>query len=157
MDKGCEFFFLREKPSLALLAIEELDPAYAHKVARRIDSTFSHTSKILSQLEELGLISARFEGRIKYLYLTDRGHQVADAISNLVELLAAKDLSWKKVERIRGVISGGSEAGCTAFRIGPLRREIELFRRSGNESLQQAADEMDRKILETLRGQMVSK
>jgi hypothetical protein len=40
MDETLVRFFLREKPTLALLAVEEMEPAYAALITKRIDSTF---------------------------------------------------------------------------------------------------------------------
>jgi hypothetical protein len=48
--------FLREKPVLTLLAIGEMESesAYAAMIAKHIDSTFPHTSSILSELDRRG-------------------------------------------------------------------------------------------------------
>ena len=55
--------FLREKPALALIAIEEMENAYAAQVAKRIDSTMPHTCKILAQMGAEGVITSRPAGR----------------------------------------------------------------------------------------------
>ena len=91
MNDPLQRLFLKEKPSGALLALNEMEPAYAALIAKRIDSTFPHTSSILSELEEHGLISSRPEGRIRYLELTDRGKQVARALKELSDLLHRSD------------------------------------------------------------------
>ena len=49
MRDSLDWLFLKEKPTLALLAVGELDPAYAALVSKKIDSTFPYTSSILSQ------------------------------------------------------------------------------------------------------------
>jgi len=56
MKDPLQRLFLREKPSLAVLALSEMEPAYAAQIAKHIDSTFPHTSSILGELEEQGLI-----------------------------------------------------------------------------------------------------
>ena len=43
MREPLERLFLREKPVLAILAVGEIEHAYAALVAKRIDSTFPHT------------------------------------------------------------------------------------------------------------------
>jgi DNA-binding MarR family transcriptional regulator len=148
MDKGSGFFFLRDKPALALIAVGDLDPAYAQKVARRIDSTFSHTSKILSRLEDLGLIRARPEGRTRYLELTDRGRQVAIAISNLIDLVEAPSRPWKKMERLCVVVEnvGGVSGTTLAFRVGPFRRDLAKLKGISDEDLCLAAEKLDKQI-----------
>jgi DNA-binding MarR family transcriptional regulator len=140
-----DWLFLREKPTLAILAIEELDPAYAALVAKRIDSTFPHTSSILSQLEEQGLIRAHPEGRVRYLELTDRGKKVALELKSLREALRAPGVHWRKVERLRELISSGDKH--SELRLGPLRRDLSRLRSVGDEGTRRAADDMDQVIL----------
>lgn len=68
-----ERLLLKEKPCQALLAILELNPAYVSLVAKEIDSTFAHTLRIISQLEQAGLISTKTSGRMKQIELTEPG------------------------------------------------------------------------------------
>jgi len=82
-----EFFFLKEKPAMALLAIRDLDPAYASAVAKRIDSTVPHTLKIIAEMEERGLVTSKLEGRIRRIELTEHGQAAAAAVSNLIDAL----------------------------------------------------------------------
>jgi DNA-binding MarR family transcriptional regulator len=60
-------------------------------IAKHIDSTFPHTSSILSELEAQGLVKSRPEGRIRYLELTDRGRRIARALQELSDLLKKSD------------------------------------------------------------------
>jgi DNA-binding MarR family transcriptional regulator len=143
MQASLDWLFLREKPTLALLAIGELDPAYAALVAKRIDSTFPHTSSILSQLEDHGLIKARPEGRVRYLELTDRGRKVALGLRSLREALRAPGVLWKKAERLKEMASFGS----SGLQLGPLRRDVSRLKAAGDEEVKRAADELDRIIL----------
>jgi len=141
--ESLDWLFLREKPTLALLAVGELDPAYAALVAKRIDSTFPHTSTILSQLEEHGLVRVRPEGRIRYLELTERGRKVATVLKSLQETLRAPGILWKRLERLKEMLDqGGSE-----LRLGPLRRDLSKLRAVGDDELRRAADELDKIIL----------
>jgi DNA-binding MarR family transcriptional regulator len=150
MQESLDWLFLREKPTLALLAIGELDPAYAALVAKRIDSTFPHTSSILSQLEDHGLVKARPEGRVRYLELTDRGRKVAMGLRSLREALRAPGVLWKKAERLKEMASyEGSE-----LRLGPLRRDVSRLKAAGDEEVKRAADELDRIILTAIRKQL---
>lgn len=143
MQESLDWLFLKEKPTLALLAVGELDPAYAALVAKRIDSTFPHTSSILSQLEDYGLIKARPEGRVRYLHLTDRGKKVAAELKSLQEALRAPAVLWKKADRLKELANlGGSE-----LRLGPLRRDISRLKASDDDELIKAADELDRVIV----------
>jgi len=105
MPDQLERLFLREKPVLAILAVGELEPAYAALVAKRIDSTFPHTTSILSQLEAQGLIRSRPQGRIRYLELTDRGKRVARVLRELSDLLRRPDAQWRQLEKIKQIVA----------------------------------------------------
>ena len=133
---------LREKPTMALLAVGELQPAYAALIAKRIDSTFPHTSGILSQLEEQGLIRSRSEGRIRYLELTDRGKRVVQVLGELFSLLQEPNEQWKKLEQIKQMAACGDAPGA-ALRQGPLRRDLAKLKDRGDEDLARAAAELD--------------
>jgi DNA-binding MarR family transcriptional regulator len=143
MTESLGWLFLREKPTLALLAVGELDPAYAALVAKRIDSTFPHTSTILSQMEEHGLVKARPVGRIRYLELTERGRKAAAVLKLLQETLQAPGALLRKIERLKELVDSGG----TELKIGPLRRDLSKLRAAGDEDLRMAADELDRIIV----------
>ena len=141
---------LREKPTMALLAVGKLQPAYAALIAKRIDSTFPHTSSILSQLEEQGLIRSRPEGRIRYLELTDRGKRVVQVLGELFSLLQEPNEQWKKLEQIKRMAACGDAPGA-ALRQGPLRRDLAKLKGRGDEDLARAAAELDGLIAAAVR------
>ncbi len=76
--------FLQEKPTLALLAIWSHKRTYASVVTKDINSTFAHTTKILSKMEELGFVHFTVDGRIKYVELTEYGVKVVEALKELI-------------------------------------------------------------------------
>lgn len=142
--------FLREKPSLALLALREMEPVYAAQIAKHIDSTFPHTTNILNELEEHGLITSRPEGRIRYLELTDRGRQVAGALKELSDLLHGPDAMMQRLERLKEMVSvaGGPEAYLI---LGPLRRDAAKLKAIEDHRLREGAEELDRRIAALLQ------
>ena len=144
--------FLREKPVLALLAIGEMESAYAAMIAKHIDSTFPHTSSILTELESQGLVKSRPEGRIRYLELTDRGRRIAKALQELSDLLQRPDAMMQRLERLRKIASltegSGPEA---AFRLGPMRRDLAKLKSLGDATLRKAAEELDNEIAAIVR------
>lgn len=79
-----EQLFLQEKPTLALLAIWSFQKTYASVITKEINSTFAHTTKILTKMEEHGLVKFTMEGRVKYVELTDSGFKVVEALKNLI-------------------------------------------------------------------------
>ena len=83
-EEYAEQLFLQEKPTLALLAISSFKKTYASVITKEISSTFAHTTKILSKMEEHGLVEFTVEGRVKYVELTEHGMNVVDALKNLI-------------------------------------------------------------------------
>ncbi len=152
-----EFFFLQEKPSLALLAIAHFGRTYASVITKEINSTFAHTTKILCKMEEIGLVQFSVEGRIKYVELTEKGYEVMEYLKGLILSLGGEiperflpedeipdrkseldDVSAEvmdKIDELRGRIKNAhqelleSDAGVEAFnrRLGPFSRDIKLL------------------------------
>jgi DNA-binding PadR family transcriptional regulator len=79
-----EQLFLQEKPALALLTVGSLEKTYASVITKEINSTFAHTTKILSKMEQYGLVKFTVEGRVKYVELTEMGFDVVEALKNLI-------------------------------------------------------------------------
>lgn len=149
MSEELKRLFLREKPVLAILAIRELRPAYAAVIAKRIDSTFPHTSAIITELETHGLVQSRLDGRIRYLELTDRGRAVAGALYDLTNILQRPDSLIIKLERLREMAEPWDDS-MSALRLGPLRRDIARLKGQGDAELEKAASELDGLIIDAL-------
>jgi DNA-binding MarR family transcriptional regulator len=155
MKGRLEFFFLREKPAMALLAVRDLDPAYASMVAKTIDSTVPHTLKILAEMEARGLISSRPEGRIRRLDLTEHGERAASALSTLVEVLGPEsgvhlEKKLLRLEELVGDAKGLSREVAT-LRLGPLRRDLAQLMGAEDEDIRSAAEALDLVIAEILQ------
>lgn len=60
------------------------DDVYPSQVAKELDVTYSHTTKIMSMLEDDGLLSFKFYGRTKFVSLTVKGKVLADLIDKLM-------------------------------------------------------------------------
>ena len=73
-----ESLFLRKKPARLLVFIKKVRKPYESILAKKIDSTYSHTVKLLQKMESLGLVQFKKEGRVKYVELTDRGAELAE-------------------------------------------------------------------------------
>ena len=150
MNDGLMRVFLREKPTQALLAVGDMNPAYAAIVAKRIDSTFPHTSSILSLLEEHGLVKARPEGRVRYLELTERGKKTARVLKELSDLLQEPDAKWMMLERLKQIVVVEG-ANASSLRLGPLRRDLTRMKETGDEDITREAEELDGIIVAALR------
>ncbi|HOO53023.1 MAG TPA: hypothetical protein PLM24_03910 [Methanothrix sp.] len=158
MKERPEFFFLRQKPSMALIAIRDLDPAYASAVAKTIDSTVPHTLKILAEMEEQGLISSRPEGRIRRLDLTEHGQRAAQALSNLIDTLGPESRGplWNRLARLEEIAREAEGLGReeAELRLGPLRRDLARLKEAGagyeDEKLRSAAEALDDLVLKEI-------
>ena len=87
-DEDAEKLFLQEKPTLAMLFIGSMGKTYASVISKEIDSTFAHTTRILSKMEHSGLIRFTFEGRIKFVELTEYGKEVETALKEFRNIIA---------------------------------------------------------------------
>ncbi|RLI99541.1 MAG: hypothetical protein DRP03_03235 [Candidatus Aenigmatarchaeota archaeon] len=80
-SKILEDLFLQEKPSLILLLLKTSKvPVYATILSKEADCTYSHTIKILNIMNSLGLVKFEKKGRIKKVFLTDDGWDIAHNI-----------------------------------------------------------------------------
>lgn len=87
-DENAEKLFLQEKPTRALLFIGSMGKTYASVISKEIDSTFAHTTRILAKMEQCGLIRFTFEGRIKFVELTEYGREVENALKEFRDIIA---------------------------------------------------------------------
>jgi len=151
-QQGLRRLFLREKPALALTAIEEMENAYAAQVARRIDSTVPHTCSILAEMEAEGLISSRPVGRVNYLKVTDRGRSLALALRQIMQILEKPGAMRQKLERLQKMASQEGDAKTACLRLGPLRRDLARIIEQGDGALQDEARELDGMISSLVNG-----
>lgn len=90
MGRSMESFFLHLKPVKILVRLS--DPSadnYASALSTRVDCTYSHTVRIIQQMEEFGLVRSQKKGRKKEIELTEKGRNAADALSDLLQALKA--------------------------------------------------------------------
>lgn len=97
-DENAEKLFLQEKPTRALLFIGSMGKTYASVISKEIDSTFAHTTKTLAKMEQFGLIRFTFEGRIKFVELTEYGKEVETALKEFRDIIAAEPPKVQKEE-----------------------------------------------------------
>lgn len=97
-DENAEKLFLQEKPTRALLFIGSKGKTYASIISKEIDSTFAHTTRILAKMEQSGLIRFTFEGRIKFVELTEYGRDVEAALEEFRDIIAEEPPKDQKEE-----------------------------------------------------------
>lgn len=85
-------FFLKEKPVMALVTIRKnREDIYCSMISKKIDTTYAHTVKTVSRLEEEGLVESKKDGRKKILELTEDGEKFADMFIDLLEEFNGED------------------------------------------------------------------
>ncbi len=79
--------FLRTKPVKMIISLKK-GPKYATQVSKEIDCTYSHTVKLLDELETLKLVTFKKQGRIKVITLTEDGEDLAHSIEGVLMKLS---------------------------------------------------------------------
>ena len=104
---------MQNKPCSILLAIPRSEKPYVSILMKEADTTFAHTTNILSDMEAYGLVEFVSEGRMKYVKLTRRGRDVLKSLQSLDGALGGGDLlkDLKRLEatgeRYRDKAEGG--------------------------------------------------
>lgn len=57
-------------------------------LAKEAKVTYVHTSKFISKCEEAGIIASERHGRVKMLYLTDKGKEIAVSAASIMSKIA---------------------------------------------------------------------
>lgn len=114
-----ENLFLQEKPTLALLTIWSLRKTYASVITKQINSTFAHTTKILSKMDDMGLVQFTSEGRIKYVELTEYG---VDVVTNLRDFITT--LGENLPEKYRELVATVEEEESEGTQLNRESKEI---------------------------------
>lgn len=76
--------FFRPKPAMILVALrKDMRNRYGSILAKEVDCTYSHTVKILQEMEKASLVTFEKHGRIKVIKLTDKGQKIAEGIEKI--------------------------------------------------------------------------
>jgi DNA-binding MarR family transcriptional regulator len=79
-------FFLKEKPVMALVTIRRSrDEIYCSMISKKIDTTYAHTVKIVSKMEDGDLVESNKKGRKKILQLTPKGKEYSDQFLDILD------------------------------------------------------------------------
>jgi predicted transcriptional regulator len=104
---------MQKKPCSILLAIARVEKPYVSILMKEADTTFAHTTNILSDMEAYGIVEFVSEGRVKYVRLTRRGKEVLRALQGLDGMLGGADLlrDLKRLEIRVNAIEGRLKSG----------------------------------------------
>jgi len=97
---------MQNKPCSILLAIPRSEKPYVSVLMKEADTTFAHTTNILSDMEAYGIVEFVSEGRMKYVKLTRRGRDILKSLQSLDGALGGGDLlrDLKRLEvRVNGI------------------------------------------------------
>jgi DNA-binding MarR family transcriptional regulator len=89
--KKLENMFLHSKPVNILVSMRN-GKKYASILSKEVDCTYSHTVRILQQMNKFGLVNFEKKGRIKLVELTSHGEEVARNLDQLKK-------SFQKLEK----------------------------------------------------------
>ena len=84
-DKPLLNVFCNSKPVKALCYIKENEKPYSREIATEIDTTQSHSVKMLQRLEEHGTVTSEKKTRRKEYQLTEIGETLADALQTVIK------------------------------------------------------------------------
>jgi len=85
VDHAIMNLLLNEKPAKILTTLREPNKDnYGQAIAYKINSTYSHTLKLLKRLEKHGIVESDTDGRKKMYELTDDGKELAEAAEQLL-------------------------------------------------------------------------
>lgn len=101
--KDLKQMFLQKKPCQILLAASRLNKPYISVLMKEADTTFAHTTNILSDMEAYGLIEFASEGRMKYVRLTSMGKEIARSLRSVDGLLDGKAL-FKRLSNLEKTV-----------------------------------------------------
>ncbi|MGC8479411.1 MAG: hypothetical protein ACP5M9_01955 [Candidatus Micrarchaeia archaeon] len=86
MENG-ELIILKEKQiKILLLLLKQEKNNYISDIAKITGVSYVHTSRFLSACEDKKLISYEKHGKIKSIFLTDKGKEVASYIEKILEI-----------------------------------------------------------------------
>lgn len=88
MGEELEKLFVNRKPVQIIVVLNNrFSENYASQISEEINSTYSHTVRLLNRMEDQGLVTSSKEGRRKMIELTDEGREVARKSSELLKSL----------------------------------------------------------------------
>ena len=150
MKEGIEKFLFQEKPVKAILALKKADkPLYAAIISKEIDSTYAHTLNVLLTLKELKLVSFQEEGRIKQVFLTEVGLEVAKEIESLLELFKLAEVEYKLdllyEKDIKGKLREDIDKKHVLGRLDNCKAELERIIKEEPQNIAQLAEKLLKK------------
>lgn len=87
-DKGLSYLLIRKKPVMLLIQLARSQKMmYTSVLAKEINCTYSHTVKMLSELRRKKIVNFERKGRLKFVKLTRKGKELAEALERLMSII----------------------------------------------------------------------
>ena len=80
-----EDMFLHGKPVNIIVSMKN-GKKYASILSKEVDCTYSHTVRILQQMNKMGLVTFDKKGRIKMVALTPLGQEISNSLDSLKKI-----------------------------------------------------------------------
>jgi len=150
MKEGIAEFLFQEKPVKAILALKKADkPLYAAVISKEIDSTYAHTLNVVSALKELKLVNFQENGRIKQVFLTEVGLEIARTIEDLSELFKLSELEYKLdllyEKDIKGKLREDIDKKHVLGRLDSYKADLEAIIKEKPQNISQLAEKLLKK------------
>jgi predicted transcriptional regulator len=98
--------FFQEKSRLVLLSLAKGRRKCISEIATEVKGSYAHIYNLIKTMEEGGILSAKKEGRTKYVTLTEKGRRLAEALEDFEAVLktggkprVVKSPALEKLER----------------------------------------------------------
>jgi DNA-binding MarR family transcriptional regulator len=130
MGKDAVYLILQRKPSRTLLFINTQGQTYASHISKEIESTFAHTTSILSKLKEQGLVKFRpdsNDNRVKKVQLTKKGEVAAVLVAQLADVLEGNKTAKKNTGKRRKKVTPKKPDGEFTEKMKLIQTQIELI------------------------------
>ena len=86
MDDTVGTLLLKDKQAKILSILASSDKEWhIADLAKAAEVTYVHTSKFIGKCEEAGIVSSERHGRVKRLFLTEKGKDVAKSVFNILD------------------------------------------------------------------------
>ncbi len=91
MDEHESMLLFKDKQAKLILALADgTKEWYLSNLAKSANVTYIHTSRFVTKCEKVGIMSSEVHGKIKRVYLTDKGKEIANGISSILSKINEK-------------------------------------------------------------------
>lgn len=90
VGKSGIILFKEKQIRIIIALIDKSQEWHLANLAQAANATYVHTSKFITACESLGIVGVERHGKIKNIYLTEKGNEIAKSITNIMEKISVK-------------------------------------------------------------------